>query len=245
MIRYERQQELMKIMQQKHFSTVEELSRLLYASPSSVRRDIEMLQKQGLLEKIYGGVVVAEHHNDPVPMALRESANVTEKDRIAHEAAALVQPGSTILLDESSTVCHMARYLHRIPNLKIITNNLQLLSEEWEEQHTVVYATGGRLVRQNNALMGEATERFLQGIWADQFFFSARALSDDGIVSDVMEEGVRLRHIMLRCARERIMLCDSSKLGQRCTFFLCRTEEVDRILCDIPVSFPTATSPAT
>ena len=100
MIRYERQQKILEYLEAKQSATVNELARVLYTSEASVRRDIQTLEMQGFVNKIYGGVILAKYQNKVVPVDLRDGDNSTVKEELAKKAASLIKDGDTVRMYE-------------------------------------------------------------------------------------------------------------------------------------------------
>ena len=233
MIQYERQQHILSILQQRGTASVRALSAAVFASEASVRRDIEVLEKQGYVKRIYGGVMISRHENSVIPLDLRDPEHSTVKEQLAQRAASLVGDGATVLIDASSTTRRILRYLDRKRDLRIITNNLRLLQEA-QDPAIQLYGTGGAYDLTNHAFVGPAAEAYVRGISADIFFFSSQGITEDGEITDVSEEETSLRRVMLSRAKHRIFLCDSSKIGIRRVFTLCTRHDVDEIICDVP-----------
>jgi DeoR/GlpR family transcriptional regulator of sugar metabolism len=231
MIQYERQQQILSILQQSGTASVRALSTAVFASEASVRRDIEVLEKQGYVKRIYGGVMLSRHENSVIPLDLRDPEHSAIKEQLAQRAASLVPDGATVLIDASSTTRRILRYLERKRDLKIITNNLRLLQEA-RDPAMQLYGTGGAYDPGNHAFVGPAAETYVRGISADIFFFSSQGITEEGEITDVSEEETSLRRVMLSRARHRIFLCDSSKIGIRRVFTLCTRHDVDEIICD-------------
>jgi DeoR/GlpR family transcriptional regulator of sugar metabolism len=231
MIQYERQQQILSILQQSGTASVRALSTAVFASEASVRRDIEVLEKQGYVKRIYGGVMLSRHENSVIPLDLRDPEHSAIKEQLAQRAASLVPDGATVLIDASSTTRRILRYLERKRDLKIITNNLRLLQEA-RDPAMQLYGTGGAYDPGNHAFVGPAAEMYVRGISADIFFFSSQGITEEGEITDVSEEETSLRRVMLSRAKHRIFLCDSSKIGIRRVFTLCTRQDVDEIICD-------------
>lgn len=231
MILYERQREILNYLKQKKFSTVKELAKLVWSSESSVRRDIKALEQKGYVSQIYGGVVLAEYTNSVIPVSLRDSSNSAIKEELAKEAAKHIFDGATVLMDGSSTVRRIIKYINHYKGLKIITNNQRIFTE-CSHPEVQLYCTGGLFLSQSNIFVGSAAENYLNSINADIVFLSSQAISDDGEISDVSEEETSLRRVMLSRAEKRVFLCDSSKLGLKKTFTLCSKNDIDVIICD-------------
>lgn len=239
---YERQQRILNYLKQNKFATVKALSEVVYSSQSSVRRDLKALEQNGYIKQLYGSVVLSDYINTVVPVKLRESINVSIKDILAKEAAKQVFDGATLLLDGSSTVKRIMKYINHFKNLKVVTYNQQIFSEHTNPE-IKLYCTGGRFDCQSNIFLGSTVENYISTINADLLFFSSQALSNDGIISDVSEEETALRKVMLSHAKKKIFLCDSSKLGLQKTFVLCDKNDVDLIICDKELPWKT-TSPS-
>ena len=231
---YQRKQQIMKHMKEVRFSTVKELAALVWSSESSVRRDIKALESAGYIKQTYGGIVLADGETDVVPVGLRDSVNSAVKERLAKAAAEYVHDGDTLFMDSSSTVRRIVKHLGHYKNLKIITNNIGVF-KECKNDEIKIYCTGGLYIPKSNVCVGPAAEAFVSQIHADVMFFSSQAISSDGAVSDSSEEETSLRRVMLKNAKKKIFLCDSSKVGQERTFYLCDRSSLDCIICDTPL----------
>ncbi len=231
---YKRQQEILEYLEQTQYATVSELAGKVFSSEASVRRDIAALEVKGYVNKIYGGVVLAKYKNSIVPVDLRDHYRPSVKDGIAKKAAAFVFDGATIFMDSSSTVRRMLPFLHDRRELTIITNNLRVF-EECKNPQIRLYCTGGQYDAVGSLFTGNAAESFVRGVTADLLFFSTQGISETGTISDVSEAETALRKIMLANARKKIYLCDSSKIGVHKTFTICQKEDIDHIVCDVPL----------
>ena len=231
MVVYERQREILNYLKQNHFATVGELAKLVWSSESSVRRDVKALELKGYVKQIYGGVVLSEYENSVVPVNLRDPSNSAVKEELAKRAAEYIFDGATVIMDGSSTVRRISKYIGGFKSLKIITNN-QRIFNVCNYPEVKLYCTGGLFLNQSNIFVGSTAESYISGINADLVFFSSQAISEDGEISDASEEETSLRRAMLARAKKKIFLCDSSKIGLKRTFTLCNKDDVDMIICD-------------
>jgi len=232
MITYERQLEILNYLKANNCATFKELSEAVFASESTVRRDVSKLAADGYVKQTYGGVILASYANETVPIKLRDGKNASVKEALAKAAAKYLFDGATVLMDGSSTVRKIIKHISPYKNLRIVTNNHQIFSDCEDEEGATVYSTGGRYDRQSRIFLGSAAEEYVRGITADILFFSSQAISDTGEISDVSEEETALRKVMLSHAKTKIFLCDSSKVGLKKTFKLCTKDDVDVIICD-------------
>ena len=111
MIVYERQREILAYLKQKHFATIGELAKIVWSSESSVRRDVKALELKGYVKQIYGGVVLPEYENSVVPVTLRDTSNHSVKEELAKRASEHLFDGATVIMDGSSTVRRISKYL--------------------------------------------------------------------------------------------------------------------------------------
>lgn len=226
-----RTQMLLEMLQGRDAVSVKELSSRLFVSEASVRRDIAQLEKAGAVRRLYGGVQLVTHEKSVVPLLMRDGEHAAIKDQLAKRAAAMVRDGDVLMLDASSTVRRMMKYLSERKNLTIITNSERIIAQSGNGDARI-YCTGGAYNRENQAFMGPAAEAFLRTMHADWLFFSSQGVSEAGEISDHSEAETALRRAMLERAKRRVCLMDGSKIGVSGTFRLCGRDEVDVFICD-------------
>lgn len=231
MLQLQRQNDLMRLLGEHKELTVKELCSLLYCSPATVRRDLEELEKKGLLKRSFGGAVLNETFADQLPLFLRSAKNVPAKKRICAKAAPLLRAGETVFVDASSTTYFLAPYLREIPELTVITNNPQL-SVRLSEYRVHNFCTGGEMLNGSVALAGTDACRFVSGIYADAFFFSARGVCKEEI-SDSSKAERDIKIAMLERAGRSYFLCDSSKQNQRFSYTVAALSAMDAIIDEL------------
>ncbi len=231
MIQYERQQTILRFLEEHSPAAIKDIARHVYASEASVRRDIAAMEEKGLVKKIYGGVLLSDRKNAVIPLDLRDGEHAGAKDSVAKMAAETVFDGATVYLDASSTVWRMMKYLRGYKGLKIITNNLRIFSET-EPFEGTIYCTGGTYDPKNRSFYGPGAARFVESLSVDLFFFSSQGITEDGEISDPAETETALRQAVLKRAAKSYFLCDSSKIGRRNLFTVCHKNDLDGIFCD-------------
>ena len=235
MLKNQRLDEILSIVQQQHYVTVAELSDRLYASPATIRRDVALLEKSKLIVKSYGGISLAGGHNRFVELEQRQSTHRAEKLRIAEEAAHRVQSGDAIFLDASSTVITMLPFLTQ-PELTVITNSL-LVADRMGQSGARVFITGGQLQENSKSFGGAMAERSIRAFHADKMFFSAAGVSTDGLISDFYEDDIAVRQAMIDCSSEQYFLCDSSKYGKNYLFRIANVSRITEVISDTEMQF--------
>lgn len=234
MLKTKRQTEIIEYLRENTFATVDELSRKLYASHPTIRRDLTLLESEGYIKRCHGGATILEDNAKP-PIYFRSEQNTKEKTKMCRVAAELIGEKSVILIDASSTVFHISDFLSRDLEITVITNGLPAATKFADAGYTV-YSVGGRLLKESQAYVGKPAEEALLSYNADLMFFSVASLSDDGILSDWSESEASLRIAMTKSAKKVVLMCDSTKFGTRSTFTLFPLSKVDFVICDKPLS---------
>lgn len=238
MFKEERQNEIMNLLNTEIYATVQYLAHKLHTSPSSIRRDLTILEKKGFLKRSYGGVeLVMESHRYAPSFAVHKQKNIEKKRAIAKLAIELIPNDSVVFLDGSSSSYYLAELLAGRKNITVISNNIDSVNVLAESNIDHIYSTGGRVSKTNRAVLtGSFAENMASSIHADFFFFSTLALSKNGIISDDSESENKLRKIMFANSDKRILLCDSKKLGHTSIFSFCNVSELDYLVCDEDIS---------
>ena len=169
-----------------------------------------------------------------IPLFVREREKSAEKSRIAAQAVRFVRDGDTLFLDASSTVFQLLELLEPFHNLTVVTNGPKT-ALALAQMHIRTYCTGGLTLNASLAYVGRQAERFLHEFNADTMFFSCRGVSEAGKLTDSSMEEAQIRQAMLQNAKNKIFLCDSSKLLKTYTYTICTLRSLDAFLCDAPL----------
>lgn len=228
----ERQEKILEILTVRKSVTVHTLAALVFASESTIRRDLSALEKSGRIRRTFGGAVLEETLTKEVPLLLRQSQNSSVKAAIAAQAKEYIHHGDVIFLDASSTVFHLIPHLSLFKDLTVITNSPKT-SVALGEAGIRNFCTGGRLLAHSIAYVGKHAEDFIGRFNADLLFFSCRGYTPaDGEITDSSVEESQIRSVMLRRANKKIFLCDSSKFGKKYMYRLCSQDEITCMLSD-------------
>lgn len=229
----EREQEILNILKDKNgFVSAKELCDILFASESSIRRDIRRLEQNGLVRRSYGGVSPVIHTANIVEFHSRTRQNTAAKKEIAKKAKTLIQDGQIVFLDQSSTAFYLASELVGRNGITVVTNNIEIMMLLSHSDIKLI-ASGGWLSDENrNCLVGGDAQKTFENIFADIAFFSVKGLGEDGAVTDCSREEILVRNAILKNARTKVLLCDSAKFGVRAPFLQCRLEDVDYLVSE-------------
>ena len=235
MYQKERKQQILYLLQEKNEMTVAELSRLLFTSESSIRRDLQAMELSGLVKRTHGGVKLLGDNPTIVPFASRLHYKVAEKKKMAKKALSYIQDGQVIFLDQSSSALFLAHELVNRRQVTIITNNIEILAT-MAKSELKVYASGGYICPTNrNCLIGEDAHEIFRKTHADLLFFSTKALSSDGVLYDATREEIHIHNAMLENSARRYFLCDSGKFDSYASYLQCTLSELDGMISEAAI----------
>ena len=223
-----RSEEILQLVNSHGVISVAELSEKTYSSRSTIRRDLEKLEQQGLLRRHHGGAESVLSLRPP--QIIRRQRNQSEKNAIASKAAALVEADSTIFIDASTTTQYMIPYLAAVEHLTVYTNGADTAMRLAEAKIRAI-CTGGELLAESMAYVGFAAADTVRKVYFDAAFISSAGF-DDSVVSDWSEGETELRRVVLEQSAKRYFLADHTKQGKRYSYIVCRTNELDEIICD-------------
>lgn len=232
MSKEERYAQILEILRTRNNVTVNYLAKKLYVSPSTIRRDYQVLQSRGLLHHTYGKATLYYGEALGLPIELRQRDMPSAKLKIGRQAAELIQDGDIIYIDASSTALCMVEHLEHFNCLTVITNGLSALQQLAYFNNVIVYTLGGMLMSKSRAFTGQLALDTLRQLHIDKCFFSTTGLSTDGRLLDVAEPEHIVIQAMLRQSKTKVFLCDSSKIGRTYLLHLCDVGDVDYIISD-------------
>lgn len=213
--------------------SIDLLCKKLYASRSTLRRDLIQLEEEGIIKRHHGGITLAADSATENPVTIRKMANQDKKSLIAKQCKNYLHDNMVIFLDSSSTVSYLCPLLKTCQNLTIITNGLNVASMLSNAPNIRVYVCPGMLKNKSLSIIGEYSSEFLDNFRADTFFFSCKAVNKSGIFEGDDFQALTKRS-MLKNADKKILLCDSTKEFSHGYFKLASFQNVDMIIADAP-----------
>lgn len=211
----QRQARILDKVQRSGGVRVRELTRLFGVSDMTIRRDLDVLARQGLIAKVHGGATIADRPSTEEPTfeskSLREQA---EKEAIAAHAARLVQPGAAIGLTAGTTTWTLARLLVDVPQLTVLTNSTRV-ADVFHLQHRpdrTVILTGG-VRTPSDALVGPVAVATIRALHVDLLFMGVYGIDRRaGLTTPNLMEAETNR-ALAECARRLVVVADHTKWG--------------------------------
>lgn len=234
MTAFERRQRLLGLMQRDPALRVPELADALGVSQGTVRNDLNALAVERQIIRVHGGGVVLNEHTLPRTAAfvLRSQTNAAAKQQIGVRAAELVEDGDALLLDASSTVYHLARFLRDRRSLRIVTNGLEVARLLAQNPTNSVNLVGGILRAGIESVIGPWSERFLQDVRIKTAFVSCSGFTPEAGMTEVDVYEAQFRLKAIEGAGRVIALIDSSKFGKLDLTPSVRNDQISQLFSD-------------
>ena len=226
----ERREEILKILADREYVTVEEFSKVLGVSAVTIRTDLTSLEESGLLIRTHGGAMKSSMKGEARLISNTMIENEVEKKAIAEKAASLIEPGNTIIIDSGSTTIHLIEHL-KGKNITVVTNNLLALEKLKNEDDIKIIALGGSLRRESMGTVGPLAELAIKALNVDIYFMGAAAYVRSSISSSDSSEA-SLKRYMMESSDKVVFIADSSKFGKKAFSNICSWREVDTFVSD-------------
>ncbi len=227
----QRYDKIVKLVNEHGSMRVTELSERCQVTEETIRRDLDRLERQGLLRRSHGGAVSVQGEQPETPFSEREIMHAEEKRRIAEQAVKLIEPHDRILLDASTTAWYMAASLPDIP-LTVLTNSIRVATQLSNREKIEVISTGGQLVSRSLSFVGPLAERSLETYYVNKLFLSCQGVHLERGVSESSELQGRVKQKMVGMADQIILLADASKFGVQAFAHVMNLSEVDQLITD-------------
>ncbi len=209
-----------------------DLAREFQVSLPTVRKDIEDLEREGLVERSRGmaHLKTASYMIDGT--GLGHLQNNQEKILVGKMAATLIENGDAVILDCGATATEMAKNLVHRQNLRVVTNALNIAMILGGEPTNQVMMTGGLFKPETLAVSGEKASAFFEGIFADKLFLAVGGVSIEAGISYPDFIDLHVKKAMIDAARKTYLLADSSKFGIRQFATFGSMDRIDAVITD-------------
>jgi DeoR family transcriptional regulator, fructose operon transcriptional repressor len=230
----ERQQAMAQLVTERGRVSVNEISEQFDVTTETVRRDLSVLERMGLLRRVHGGAVpAAALAVIEAGLGERDHANTDQKVRIARAALALLPGvGGSVLIDAGSTTSRLASLLPRDLRLTVITHAVPVAARLAGSPQIELHLLPGRVRPTTQAAVGGETVDALRRLRADVAFLGTNALSLDHGLSTPDHEEAATKRAMVAAGRRTVCLADSSKIETESPVRFAELAEVDVLVTD-------------
>jgi DeoR/GlpR family transcriptional regulator of sugar metabolism len=228
----ERHQVILDLLEESGSVTVNEMVERFGVSEMTIRRDLDILEKKGLLRRVHGGAVLDRGRSYEPPFLSRAVENLEAKQRIGRVAADMIQNGDSITLDVGTTTMEIARHITGKQNLTVITPCLQIASLLAENPNIRLILTGGIVRPGELSMVGHLAERALKDFYVDKLFLGAAGVDFNAGLTEYNLEDTLVKQVMIKNAKEVILVADSSKFGRIAFTSIAPLSVVSRLITD-------------
>jgi DeoR/GlpR family transcriptional regulator of sugar metabolism len=206
---------ILNILKESPTASIKELADRLSISQSTIRRDLDELEAQGLARRVYGGAILERQNWNEPPFELRETLHSQEKDKICRCAADLILDGDTVFIDGGTTTQFMVPYLASKKNVTVVTCGLNVAFELNRFENLTSFIVGGEIHADSHSISGALALAVLDvyKIRCDKAFIAASAVSAEHGVTNRILDRIPLKRKAMDISKVTIVLADGSKIG--------------------------------
>lgn len=235
MITDERQNQILSIIKERNYVSVEELAKSCFASQATIRRDLNYLEQSGLVHRVRGGASCLNDTSGEISSLVRKQTNAPEKRRIAAAAARFLTEGGSYFLDSSTTVGYLVPHIAKINDCTIITNSLESALHLSMSAKCQTYICGGLVQAKAASSIGGDAAQFVQSFNSDVFFFSCHGLDLANGPTEGTVEQAHAKQQMLKRSRLRVLMIDHTKLDVSFVATTCSFRDINVVISDMPL----------
>lgn len=228
---HDRRTRLLELLADRGRLDVDEAAHALDVSPATIRRDLDELARQQLLQRTRGGAVSAEVAYD-LPLRYKAARAAAEKQRIAAAAAALAEPGMAVGLNGGTTTTEVARELAARQGLTVVTNAVNIAAELTVRPTIKIVMTGGVARPNSYELIGPLAAATLDGLWLDLAILGVDALDASFGAAAEHEGEAAVNRLMAERSARVAVVADASKLGTRAFARICPLARITTLITD-------------
>lgn len=231
MLPSKRQKKFLDLLSKKDMVTIAEFVEKFNISVETVRRDLAILQKQGKIEKVYGGAKLKKANFSESTIETRMNSKLLQKDAIGKTCSEFIEDGECIFIDSGSTTYHIAKHLSNKKNLTIITNSLTVVNELINSDFEIIIIGGKIRHSEHSVVTYDYLFNFSELNIQKSFICASGITFKNGITDFSMQEAVTRKTIIER-SKEVFVASDSSKFGRDVTINISPIDKIDYIITD-------------
>jgi DeoR/GlpR family transcriptional regulator of sugar metabolism len=229
----ERKKKILQLIENEKSVKVADLSKVFNVSEATIRRDLQELEKENLVERTHGGAIKPQKASFELSFFEKEDRYLTEKQAIARKALEYISTGDTILLDSGTTTYQIAKLLRKSRlQISVVTNSIIIGQELMNNRNINLVITGGELRHKTLALVGTIAEDALAKVNVDKVFLACNGIHPEiGLSTHSLNE-VQVKKAMINSGGKIIAVADSSKFGKPAFASVVTFDAVDYLITD-------------
>lgn len=228
----ERHRFILDSLNKNGFIKVAEISTQLDVTKVTIRKDLKLLEKKGLLYRTHGSASPVNPHTGDRNVSEKEKINISEKKRIGIAAAQMIDENDSIIMNSGSTICAFAEQLEAQGTLMAVTASLKATLIMSEKMNINILQLGGNYRKRSMSVISNYTLGFLDNINCSKLFLGVDGVDPNfGVTTSTIEEA-ELNKAMMDISLKTIVLCDSTKFGKKGFGKICSLDKIDIIITD-------------
>ena len=235
MLCVQRRAKIIELLQEKGSAATNDLINLFQVDGSTIRRDLEKLDKEGIIVKTYGGAVLRRAPTAELSLVEKKTAYAEEKKRIGQVAAELIENGDTIVIDAGSTTVEVAKNLKDKVGLTVVTNALNIARDLSTSKAVTINLTGGTLSG-FYSLQGPLAIKTIKDICVNKAIIGTSGISAEKGITEPSLLGAEIKTAMIKSAEEVIIVTDHSKIGKILLASVIPAEGINKLITDDGIS---------
>ena len=229
MLKEERYDKILAILEEEQYISAAKLSKMFYVSLPTIRRDLAELGRRNQIIRSHGGAKKIHAEHIVAPLNFRKTVRAAEKRALCRRAADLVNDKDIVFIDSSTTTLQMADFLNEKKGITVITNGIPIATL-LVQKGVKTYCTGGEIFETSLAHYGSFAEDFIRRFNLDLVLISCHGVNDDGMLTDPSLFETQIRRVAIGQGKKTVFLCDEAKLSLSTPYNLAHLEEMDYIV---------------
>lgn len=246
MLAHERYEKILQLIRKEGFVKSQDLAKAFQVATETIRRDLDYLQEQGLIKKVYGGAVIdagrKAAYQTYETREVREQKNIAEKRQIAQIAVGLICNGDSIALNASTTNYELCKLLKQhFDKLTVFTNSIQIVNELMEMPGYTLVLAGGLVSRAERSTVGNLAAFAVDNFTFDKAFISVSGISLKAGITDYSIDEQPIQKKMVAASNRVYFLADHEKFNTSCLLKIADAKAEYTILTDSGIQENTLT----
>jgi len=234
-----RHRDIISLLQNRNFATIEQISEFCLFSQPTIRRDLQYLSNLGYINRLRGGAKINPNIPKSVLGKNKYYSNWEEKNRIGKKAAEFVHDGYMISINTGTTVMAFTNHLWGKQNLSIVSGDYEIAEIMSRKSDFNVMVLGGRVEKEVPGILGKFSNETIRSFYFDQCFIGVMAINPiDGLMTSRYEQAETAR-AFIESSRQVFIITDSSKFTKRTGAIIAPMKSIHTLITDKGVNnFP-------
>lgn len=230
-----RHNQILALIEQRDFVSIDELVNHFNVTPQTIRRDLNALAKTNDIARHHGGARLMSNTKN-MEYLDRKQINQQAKTNIAQQLVKTIPDGSSLFINIGTTTEAVAKALKDHKNLKVVTNNIHVAAIMSKNKSCSVIVAGGEVRNNDGGIIGESTVKFIDQFQMDFGVIGISGVDEDGSLLDYDYREVRVSQSIIRNSKQILLAVDHSKFGRNAIVRLGSINEAHHLFTDFDPS---------